>query len=201
MAVSGLVLALWLAFNVIYRLGGEGIQFSGATTSFERQFDRAMFRLTDDLALTVGSSPGDSAVVRYARGMFPFCPLCGLYEPDGSVVNLARYAKGDWIYTDHPGGPFADGIDLRTGETFDVPDAELPRERPLDWTPAALPAYAARGLTFEKDDELSAAKISARFAPLSTIHESCIVFNAAFVLIAIVLALTGGVLLLRRRGR
>jgi hypothetical protein len=192
-SVAGLVLALWLGFNLYYRFGAEGVEVSGASVSFDRQYDRQLLRVNDQLAFIISS--GYPSVVRYERGAFPFCPLCGIYEPAGTVVNGTRYRKGDWVYSDSVSGYGSDMVNLRTGEAIDVPEGEV--RDPREFDPATVEAYRARGLRFDPASALSPEQIAREFEAISTINESCVVFNAAFLLLLAVLLLSGIVLFLR----
>lgn len=190
-ATFALVLGLWLILNVMYRLGADGVQFGGATTSFERQYDGVLHRIDDRHALRRGSA-GDFAVVMVERGPIPFCPLCGVYQPAGSVVNVARFFKDGWIYTDHP-TRFFEAVNVDTGATIDVPERHDPGDTSLP------PELAARGLEFADAHLLTDALVAARFPALATINESCIVFNAAFLLLVGLHVLLAPLLWLRRR--
>ena len=181
--VMGLLVTLWISVTVVYRHGESGVRFGtgGAGLSFERQNDYALFEIDERAALLV-SQDGSMSVVQYGRGMFPFCPLCGTHELRGSIVNLAHYYKDGWFYTDHPGGPFAELYHAASGKRVDVP-------RPAGAAPGqidagTLPEYASRGLTIDAAHRITAAFIDKRFPPLSPIDESCVVFNAAFMLLA-----------------
>ena len=193
------LLLLWVSVTVYYKQGASGIAFGGGEVSFERRFDFALFRIDDRSALLV-TRDGSMSVVAYGRGAFPFCPLCGTYQPEGSIVNLARYYKDGWMYTDHLGGPFAELYHVPTGEKVQV-------ERPPGIAPGAtdgldaakLPAYAGRGLTFEAQHRITPAVIEEKFPPLRAINESCVVFNAAFLILTILWLMVGLVTVVRGR--
>jgi len=196
--VMGLLAILWISVTVIYRQGESGVRFGtgGAGLSFDRQHDHALFEVDERAALLV-SQGGTMSLVEYGRGMFPFCPLCGTHELRGSIVNLAHYYKDGWIYTDHPGGPFAELYHVASGKRVDVP-------RPAGAAPGqvdagTLPEYKSRGLTIDADHRITAGFIQERFPLLSPIQESCVVFNAAFMLLAALWIAVGLVIVIRGR--
>lgn len=179
------LLALWVGVTFLYWRGASGVGFAGggsgggggAGISFDRPSDFALFKIDDRVALLV-TRDGPEAVVKVARGAFPFCPLCGTYDLRGSVVNGARFYQNGWIYTDSPGGPFAELYQVATGKTVDV------ARPPPGVDVRTLPDYTTRGLTFEPSYQLTPTLIHELFRPLSAINESCVVFNAAFLLLA-----------------
>jgi hypothetical protein len=193
-----LLAILWIGVTVVYRQGESGVRVGtgGAGLSFERQNDHALFAIDARAALLV-SQDGSMSLVEYGRGPFPFCPLCGTHELRGSIVNLAHYYKDGWIYTDHPGGPFAELYHVASGQRVDVP-------RPAGAVPGqtdagALPGYASRGLTIDADHRITPALIHERFPSLSLINESCVVFNSAFMLLAAAWIAVGLVIAIRGR--
>jgi hypothetical protein len=193
-AVLGLLLVLWIMTTLFYRLGAEKAPLGAADVEFGRQHDFALFRVGDGAALLVTRS-GFFSVVKYGRGTIPFCPICGVHESRGSIVNLAGYAKGDWIYSDYPNGRFAELYNTATGERVDV---EAPEGASKE-TIAALPAYRDRGLDFDDGNKLDGAVIKQRWSSLSTINESCVIFTFAFLLLAGVWLVVGAIVVLRRR--
>ena len=194
-AAFGLVALLYVSFTVYYHTGAEGVEISGADLDFGRGHDFAMYKIDDQRAYLISGSGGLS-VVKYEPGIFPFCYLCGTYQPAGSVVNGARYLKGDWAYTDYP-GRFYEGFNLKTGAFFDVKSEVKGSVKDLD--PAAVPEYQKRGLTFEDGQRASAQQVVDRFEPLSTLNESCLVFNMAFLVVFNIMVVIGVALVFRRR--
>lgn len=184
-AVGVLTAALFVIINVIYRLGYEGVEVSGAPVSFERQYDNALFRIDDELAFVV-SGGQMASVVRYESGIPPFRPLCGSYDLAGTVVH-GTHKKGDWIYRDRYSGRGATALNLVTKE-------EVKLERPDgagDTIDASkVPLYVKNGLTFDEDNELTVEWVVAEHEPIAVINESCLTFNAAFMLIFAALFLT-----------
>jgi hypothetical protein len=207
-----LLLALWVGVTFFYRRGASGVSVGagggGSAISFDRQNDFALFKIDDKVGLVVNRD-GSASVARYGRGTFPFCPLCGIYELQGSVVNLARYYRNGWVYTDYPGGPFAELYHVASGQTVDVArpvaTAAAPAAAPAapagadTAAVASLPDYARRGLTFDEANRLTPARIQELFQPLAAINESCVVFNAAFMLLAAVWLIIALVFVIRGR--
>jgi hypothetical protein len=196
--VMALLATLWIAVTVLYRQGESGVRFGtgGPGISFERENDYALFAIDERAALLV-TKDASMSLVEYGRGAFPFCPLCGTHELRGSIVNLAHYYKDGWIYTDHPGGPFAELYHVSSGQRIDVP--RPPGAAPGQTDARTLPGYASRGLTIDAAHRITPALIHERFAPLSPIDESCVVFNSAFMLLAAVWIAVGLVLVIRGR--
>jgi hypothetical protein len=192
-AVGGLLLVLFVIFNLAYRLGAGGVRFYGGTASFNRQFDHQLFKIDDTRAFLVH---GESvAVVKYASAYAPFRLVCGSCTPDGSVLNLADYRKGDWVYSRYPEFEGPDVYNLRTQEviTLDVP-------RPKGTArvePAKVPFYAEHGFTFDEALALTPEKVAKEFETLSTMNESCLTFNAAFYLLFALMLLVGAPLLIK----
>ncbi|MDI1429686.1 hypothetical protein [Polyangium sorediatum] len=187
-AVAGATVALWLLVSIYYWAGAGGVRAHGASTSFERQHDFALLQIDDHRAFRVDKFGVN--ITKYRRGTFPFCPLCGVNESAGTVMNFAQYRKGDWVYTDLA-QPFDEAVNLKTGEVINLSEGGGKLETPP-------PEFAARGLDFESANKLDEGRVLAEFTPLSTINESCIVFNMAFLLIFAALVVVGGVLVIRR---
>ncbi len=195
------LLVLWVSVTVYYKRGASGIAFGGSEISFERRFDFALFRIDDRAALLVNRG-GSMATVAYGRGVFPFCLLCGTYRPEGSIVNLTRYYKDGWLYTDHLGGPFAELYHVPTGEQVQVarPPGVAPGATGAQGPdPTRLPEYASRGLTFDPAHAITPALIQEQFPELRAINESCVVFTAAFVILVGLWLIVGLILVLRGR--
>jgi hypothetical protein len=74
-------------------------------------------------------------------------------------------------------GPYGEAINVRTGEVIDVPESTSPM---ADDPPAEL---KARGLELVAANKLTTEAAIAGLEPLSTINESCVTFNAAFILL------------------
>lgn len=179
------VFALWVGLTCYYHLGGDGMELGGASISFNRGADFALYKINDKLALIAPRS-GGLDVVTYDRGIPPFNLLCGTYDSTGTAMQYPRMS-GDWLFgipmeERQVGGEWRKvpvdgiaGVNLSTGElirskavaSFDVWPAEL----------------TARGLTDKTGTGPSLKVLSKRLKPLSVQQESCMVFNAAFLLI------------------
>lgn len=184
-AVSVLAFGLFVVFNMIYRFGYGGVEVSGANVSFNRQYDNALFRIDDQLAFVV-SGGGMASVVRYEPGMVPFRPLCGSYDLAGTVVH-GRFKKGDWIYRDSYSGFGATAFNLATKEEVKL---QMPAGAGDTINPADVPLYVKHGLTFDDDNKLTVEWVVDEHEPIAVINESCLTFNAAFMLIFAALFLT-----------
>lgn len=201
LALVGLITVLFVGTTVYYHLGAEGVRVKGATIDFSRKFDQRLFKLDGRRAYAVSARGGGDAfvsLVKYRRGTFPFCPLCGWNTPYGSVFNLADFRKGDWIYSRYTfaGRPIA--YNLKTGETVkSAKTKELSASRAPE--PADEPFYVKMGFTF--DESL---KISRHLDPkqeISVINEGCIIFTAAFLFFYALFLLILPVLVIRWAAR
>jgi hypothetical protein len=181
LALVGLITALFVGTTIYYHLGAEGVRVKGARIDFDRKFDQRLFEVDGRRAFAVSARGGGDAfvsLVKYRRGTFPFCPLCGWNTLDGSVFNLADFRKGDWLYSRYtfPGRPIA--YHLRTGELVQsAKTKEGAASRAPE--PADEPFYVKMGFTF--DDGL---RVSRQLDPkreLSVINEGCVIFTAAFL--------------------
>ena len=85
-------LILWLVVSLYYALGASGVKAFGATTSFDRSHDFSLFKIDEQRAFRVDKY--GTSLTKYKRGSFPFCPLCGINESAGTIMNLAVYRKG-----------------------------------------------------------------------------------------------------------
>jgi hypothetical protein len=188
--VTWVTFGFFVLLNAYYRLGAGGVSVSGADVSFERRFDVELFDAKDGLAFLLTKS-GSVSLVKIERGAFPFCPLCGEWEPAGSVVNVVGYSKGAWIYSDHA-SPFFEAWNLETGESVDL-DASLGPLR--EHLPIELEAV---GLDYDAEHRLTDQLVARDYPALSPINESCVVFNMAFFLIFVVLLTIAVTFLLRR---
>lgn len=195
-AVGGLLLALFLVFNLAYRLGAGGIRVGGADTSFDREHDSALFKIDERRAFLVDGN--FVAIVKYKDGIPPFRPLCGRCDLDGTVFNMANFQKGDWFYSRYPELDGPDAYNAKTGELVKL---DVPRSQ-KDVDPQQVPFYAEHGFTFDEALAVTPARVAGQYEQLSKIQESCVTFNAAFVLLFGMMALIGAPMLivgLRRR--
>ncbi|MBX7082848.1 MAG: hypothetical protein K1X88_26825 [Nannocystaceae bacterium] len=195
-AVASTTVAVVLVIELAYLFGASGIEFSGAQTSFDREHDKVLFAV-DERRGFVTRDGRDVALVQIAPGTFPFRPVCGRCELDGSVFNLAQFLHDDWVYTSMPHITDVDAINLRTGETLQASLTD-PGRSPED--AAQIPEFAAHGLDFADDKRLDLGRLASLYPDGRLINESCIVVQmAAIVALGIVAAL--GLVLLATRGR
>ncbi|UQA58834.1 hypothetical protein [Polyangium aurulentum] len=195
-AVGILLLGLFVVFNLAYRLGAGGIQIGGANTSFNREHDSELYKIDDTRAFLVHG--GFVSIVKYKSGLPPFRPLCGRCDLDGSIFNMASFQKGDWFYSRYPELDGPDAYNLKTGEIVKL---DVPRTQ-KDVDPASVPFYVEHGFTFDAALAVTPERIAREHEDLSLINESCVVFNAAFVLLFGTMVLIGVPMLivgLRRR--
>lgn len=179
-AVNIALFALFVGLNLAYRSGADGVEFKGGVASFDREFDGALFGIDGERAYRVSGS-GDVAVVKIKPGTPPFRPVCGTTSLDGSLLNLAMYQRGDWVYSGYPEFDGVDAYNVRTGETLSV-SAPTPAPGTMS-DPATIPEYRSRGLTFAAANKLTPERIMRGHRQLASIEESCVVFNAAFFLL------------------
>jgi hypothetical protein len=187
-ATASAFVLLWGIVGAYYAIGASSVRASGATTSFDRSHDISLLKIDEHRAFRLDKY--GASVTKYERGTFPFCPICGVFKPAGTVMNLAGYRKGDWVYTAHP-QPFSEAVNLKTGEVVDLPADRGELSQPP-------PEFVARGLDFDKANAIDPSLIASTFTPLSTINESCVVFNMAFIAVFGALLLVGLVLAMRR---
>jgi len=173
-----------LLINLYYVFGAGGFSYGGRSFSFKREHDRQLFAIDERRAFSVSGGKYPSAsIVKYGDG-FPLFRACGACEPRGSIFNLPRFKKGDWVYTDMPWikGPAA--YNLRTEElvTLKVP---APANHKID--PEDVPFYAEHGLTFDESRKLDLETIAETYKPVSTINEMCVILQVAgFIVVAII---------------
>jgi hypothetical protein len=85
------LLILFVGYNLIYRLGGEGVGVRGNSVSFGRQHDYQLFHINAGNAVLVSNSDSDAtelSVVRTVGAPFPFSVLCGGFLSDGFTVDF-----------------------------------------------------------------------------------------------------------------
>jgi hypothetical protein len=187
------------ALALYYSLGASGVRVSGAKVSFDRDKDRQLFKIDESRAFLY-SSGGYLSVVKYGPGVFPFRLVCGKCETQGGLLNLAKYMKGDWVYSDHfdlpRGAKIRTGaLNLKSGEAVEV---QAPPEAKTGYTYDALkiPFLVQHGLTFEEQHKLTVDQVAHTYPPLSTLKESCLVLFAAILLVFGIWIAVGLVLLI-----
>ena len=191
-------IAAMLLLQLYYALGFSGFSIDGNDFSFKRGYERQLYEINGKHAFSVSHS---SVAVVKVGDSFPLFRLCGACESRGSVLNLARYRKGSWVYTDmiFARGPIA--YDTESGETFSL---EAAPKKPGKVDPDDVPFYKEHGFTFDKEAIVDKEWVERKFKPLSTVHEMCTILQAAGFCILAIILLIGGVLLpigLARRRR
>jgi hypothetical protein len=197
-AAGILLIGLFVVFNLAYRLGAGRLRVGGADTSFHREHDSELYEIDETRAFLVH---GDFvSIVKYKNGIPPFRPLCGKCDLDGSIFNMASFQKGDWFYSRYPELDAPDAYNLKTGEIVKL---DVPRTKdPKGVDPASVPFYVEHGFTFDEALAVTPERVARGHEALSKINESCVTFNAAFVLLFGMMALIGIPMLivgLRRR--
>jgi len=173
-----------LLLNLYYLFGASGFSYGGKSFSFNREHDRQLFAIDDHRAFSVSGGKYPSvSVVKYGDG-FPLFRVCGACQPRGGVFAIARFKKGNWIYTDMPWlkGPAAYNLETEEFVTLEVPAPEHSKIDPED-----VPFYASHGFTFDREHKLELETIAESYKPLSTVNEMCIILQiAAFIVLGIV---------------
>lgn len=181
-AVWALLLVLFGAFFIAYKLGASGVRISGSVLSFNRQQDNLLFKIDDERAFNIHPLAELNefiAIVFYRKAYFPFSAVCGTYTPNGTVINNATYKKGDWIYTKYP---YFKGTSVFNTSTKMVyapfsPTPELGKDIKIE----EVPFYQEKNFSFDESYKLSRQQIMQNFSPLSTCKESCMVVIVAFL--------------------
>ena len=178
------VVILWIVFSLIHWLGGSGVNVSGADVSFNREHDVQLFRITDRIAFELDND-GDVSVMTYAPTMFPFNVLAGWYERDGRAMSGRVMRMGDWVYSDSPGlgRGIPDALNLKTGETLTVPDDQAKQyTKTYDISVLnTLPFYRDHGFVVDEQHRMTAEQVATDFTAISTLNESGMIVQAAFL--------------------
>ncbi|MCA9563362.1 MAG: hypothetical protein KC561_07725 [Myxococcales bacterium] len=195
LAVTLLVLVLWVIAYVGYALGVNGLRIEGpgASATFEREHDEQFFAINDDVGFAIGSS-GFVNVVEMGPPIFPINPLCGAVESQGSamagpdiVIDGILVAGRAWEHTEGM------GLVLETGEILD--QAQLVERGYLLGNAAeelgskgsqSNPGYGSSLLTaaaIARGEPVTPAWVAENFESIRGVNESCIVLNAAFFLL------------------
>ncbi len=178
------LVALTGAILLFYFLGARGVRVGGASSSFGRERDAELYRIDGELAFHVAAPDFNGrrsvALVRYSAAQFPYGPVCGSHRSAGWLVAEA-YRLGDWIYSPYPDLEGTDAFNLRTKEALEIDVAKPANYQPID--PSTVPAYRARGFTFDPKNKIDGAQVASHFAPLRNVKESCIVITSAMALV------------------
>lgn len=198
-----LVILLWIVFSLVYALGGDGVEVSGADVSFDRKFDYILFKIDDTTAFEVS---GDRvSVMHYREGPFPFSLLCGRYERDGRALAGEPLRDGDWIYADSPGGTWTDwpaARNLTTGETLHLSAAEAERLEDVPYNERGDNAlYHDRGWVVDQAHRVTPEQVAREFEAMSTLNESSLAIQMAFLMASGLLIMIGLVAFVTGRPR
>jgi hypothetical protein len=196
-ASFGLLLAMWIGVSIFYHAGADGVRF-GRTSAvdFDREHDFALYKIDDEHAFLLMPDMGHVALVNYGKGVAPFCWLCGSYEPQGNVIDSFAFIRGDWAYGEsnyESSRPHA--INLKTGETITL------KLRSADSNPTDSEQFRKLGLVASDEYRVSLnpALALAEREPLSTLNESCMIFNMAFLFLIALGLLLGAIFWIRSR--
>jgi hypothetical protein len=214
----GVIVTLWIFTAVAYATGAAGVKVetrtSEATIDFMRDTEFPVLKLKDDLGVeltTFNVEISGGTIVKLRKASFPLCLICGEMETAGRLGSVT-YRKGDWYF--RAPDATADFV-KRFGQTpprekveeigtvaFNAKSGErivLPLEATENEQLAAL---TDKGLTPDHSFKLSPETIGdVQFA--SMLGEGCVIFNVAFVFVALLYLLVAGPIWLirRRRGR
>ena len=163
MAVGYLLLAFFLVVTLSYKIGASDIRFirAGYTKiSFNRGNDYQLYKINDSTAFNVRSDY--ISIVPYAKASVPFCYLCGEFVSNGTVINGVEFENGDLIYRKYLEFEGDDIFNIKTGKASEATNNNFP---------------------MDEEHKLTAEKIASRYKKLSTMNESCLIFNMAFILL------------------
>ncbi len=212
--IALLLLLLWIAVLVAYRLGAQGFSVSsrsGQTVNldFGREHDRQWVRVGpgEGMELNVYGAALHGSVAKLKPGLPVLCWVCGDNVAADPLVS-ATHRQGDWYFKAPE--DFSKNSEATHGLRQVSRDYILTlaynvatRERVIvaaTSTPQAQQAeLAARGLSASVANLL---KVDATWRGLSMQREGCVVFNVAFIALALLLVMIAvPVELLRSRFR
>lgn len=175
--ILSILVAMYISISLFYFLGFENINVQKKSNlKINREFDFALFKINEETAFSISKSKYIS-IVKYKRGLVPFCYLCGEFEPDGTIVNGIGYKNNDWYYTDLP-NPFSEAYNIQTNESIDISEKDFQDEN-LEGNEL----FKQKQLSINENQKIDDTYIIKNFPPLSTLNESCIIFNAAFLIL------------------
>ncbi len=163
---------MYLGVSLIYKLGFNSVRVKGVKVDFNREFDNQLFKIDSENAFTLSSSNSIS-IVKYKKSIFPLCLVCGKYEPNGTVVNIVEYKNDEWFYSEYT-TPFYEAYEIKTKEFIDSPE-----EGDLK----SHPTFLTKQLSFADNHKINIEYIVNHFDPLTTLNESCMIFNFAFFIL------------------
>lgn len=169
-----LLLSMYVSTSILYRFTTDSVDYKKTSKlKVSREYDFTLYKVNDDVAFSIGKSNYIS-LVKYKKTIFPFCYLCGEFESNGTVVNGAEFKFEDWFYTEYS-NPFSEAYNIQTQELIDIPEKGLQGE---DLKVNEL--FIQKNLLFKENNKINPEFIKANYPSLSTLNESCIIFNAAF---------------------
>jgi len=157
--------------------------------AFKGKIGARLYRINDQMSFMLKSQEeglGEAIGVTGYRKTSAFVSfLCGSCDTDLFTVNmpLARYIKGDYVYSETPQYQTAKGmaktdiVNLRTGETITV---DVPANLSGTVDLSTLPAYKERELVADPQYKLTRDYVMKNFAPLSTYSETCLPIHLGF---------------------
>jgi len=172
-----MLLGLFVSLNIFYALGASGVLVGTTALNFTRDFDYQLYEFKDDLGFSVDAADGQVNVVYIETAPILFRPMCGTYQASGYPMPGADFRKGDWLYTEFPQYADIDALNLETGETYNVPGLSEDTTK-IDWSTVEF--YLKNGLEINDKYRLKGDNVEKEFEMVSTMNESCLVFNAAF---------------------
>ncbi len=177
---------MYLVISVVYRITDNASVGRSKVFDINREYDFQLYKINENTAFVV-SRTNTVSVASYKQTIFPFCFLCGNFEINGTIVNVIEFIKDDWVYTKNR-QPFYEGYNLKSGKTFDIPEEiesteNLDPERDVTLELKEIKEYKTRNLTFSEEEKLDVEFVFKNFEKLSTLNESCLIFNAAFLIV------------------
>ncbi len=173
--IFSILLTMYLSISLFYILGIDtSTSNKKSKFSLNREYDFSLYKINELMAFSISKSKYIS-LVKYKKTIAPFCFLCGEFEPDGTVINGIQYKKGDWFYTDFT-NPFNEALNISTLELLDIIDEGFSGK---DLTENEV--FKEKNLIFSDSHKIDDTYIKNNFAPISTLNESCIIFNSAFI--------------------
>lgn len=157
--------------------------------AFKGKIGAKLYRINDQMGFVLRSKEeglGEHISVTGYRKTSAFVSfLCGSCDIDLVSVNmpLARYIKGDYVYSETPQYQTAKGmaktdiVNLRTGETLTV---DVPGDPSGTVDLSALPAYRERELVADPQYQLTRDYVTKNFTPLNVYSGTCITIHLVF---------------------
>jgi hypothetical protein len=218
--VFAIIGGLWLITTVAYALGMGGVSFGNRYTGqtaridFGREHDHTVLELGDGVGLSLDGGAGGvrGSVIRVRAGLPVLCWVCGNLDSAGGIGRVER-RRGDWFFR-------APSDESRNSEAlhgraesrafiltlaYNRATGERVQVEPSTAIADQAALLAARGLDGRDDATRLSAKAVADLPELSMQREGCVIVQLAFVGVAILWTVLGGLALaiawMVRRGR